>query len=209
LFLLWQILLPQYQATTSTVTDAARCNDKRHIFNKTSGKTFFLEGTLCFHSAAARGTKLTHTVNETGKRHPCGSVDGTVSAGVGYQYAVTHSPQARRLGGEILHGFAHAAGSHGQAGLLARGYSKDTGRSKTGSATEDSSNGSRPGKVCGLPLARRREVDNFNAVSFRLRDLLMISRRTPDRRNSSARDVDRLMTHLLDNHCRIIDVDGE
>src|SRR5208337_2587810 len=24
-----------------------------------------------------------------------------------------------------------------------------------------------------------------------------------------ARDVDRLMTHLLENHCRIIDVDGE
>src|SRR5258708_37365104 len=24
-----------------------------------------------------------------------------------------------------------------------------------------------------------------------------------------AEDVDRLMTHLLDNHCRIIDVDGE
>ena len=31
----------------------------------------------------------------------------------------------------------------------------------------------------------------------------------PGQRRFIARDVDRLMTHLLENHCRIIDVDGE
>src|SRR2546430_13116707 len=30
-----------------------------------------------------------------------------------------------------------------------------------------------------------------------------------NQRRFIAQDVDRLMTHLLENHCRIIDVDGE
>jgi len=44
---------------------------------------------------------------------------------------------------------------------------------------------SRPGKVCGLPLARDVSVDNFNAVLFGYA-IIMISRRTPEpERNSS------------------------
>ena len=51
-------------------------------------------------------------------------------------------------------------------------------------------------------------VDNFNAVLFGYAIYFDLAA-DADQKKFIAFDVDRLMTHLLDNQCRIIDVDGE
>jgi hypothetical protein len=51
-------------------------------------------------------------------------------------------------------------------------------------------------------------VDNFNAVLYGYAVYFDLAA-DPAQRRLIAEDVDRLMTHLLENHCRIIDVDGE
>ena len=51
-------------------------------------------------------------------------------------------------------------------------------------------------------------VDNFNAVLYGYAIYYDLAA-DAEQKKFIAHDVDRLMTHLLDNHCRIIDVDGE
>ena len=51
-------------------------------------------------------------------------------------------------------------------------------------------------------------VDNFNAVMYGYAIYFDLAA-DDDQKRYIAYDVDRLMTHLLDNHCRIIDLDGE
>ena len=51
-------------------------------------------------------------------------------------------------------------------------------------------------------------VDNFNAVMYGYAIYFDLAADEGQRRYI-AHDVDRLMTHVLDNHCRIIDLDGE
>ena len=51
-------------------------------------------------------------------------------------------------------------------------------------------------------------VDNFNAVLYGYAIYYDLAA-DDEQKKFIAHDVDRLMTHLLDNHCRIIDVDGE
>ena len=51
-------------------------------------------------------------------------------------------------------------------------------------------------------------VDNFNAVLYGYAIYYDLAA-DHSQREVIAQDVDRLMTHLLSNHCRIIDVDGE
>src|SRR5271154_2974851 len=54
--------------------------------------------------AAPEGTKLPHTVDEPGNVIHAGVWTGRYLAGVAYQYAVTHDPNVRRHGGELLIG---------------------------------------------------------------------------------------------------------
>ena len=51
-------------------------------------------------------------------------------------------------------------------------------------------------------------VDNFNAVLYGYAIYYDLAA-DDAQKTIIAHDVDRLMTHLLDNHCRIIDLDGE
>ncbi len=51
-------------------------------------------------------------------------------------------------------------------------------------------------------------VDNFNAVMYGYAIYFDLAA-DEEQKRYIAYDVDRLMTHVLDNHCRIIDLDGE
>ena len=51
-------------------------------------------------------------------------------------------------------------------------------------------------------------VDNFNAVMYGYAIYFDLAA-DEEQKRFIAYDVDRLMTHVLDNHCRIIDLDGE
>ena len=51
-------------------------------------------------------------------------------------------------------------------------------------------------------------VDNFNAIMYGYAIYFDLAA-DEEQKHFIAYDVDRLMTHVLDNHCRIIDLDGQ
>jgi hypothetical protein len=98
----------------------------------------------------------------------------------------------------------------GKPGLLARGYVKGHGPVEL---FERGGGDSQMWHQGQSPFADYRfysdvSVDNFNAVLYGYAvyyDLAADS----DQKKIIAKDVDRLMTHLLDNHYRIIDLNGK
>ncbi len=158
----------------------------------------------------APGEKLKHTVDEPGNVLHSGVCTGRYLAGVGYQYAVTKDPWARKHGGEILKALRIQQEVTGKPGLLARGYMKGHGPvegwERDGRDSPEWHQGQ--GKYADYRWHGDVSVDNFNAVLFGYAIYHDLGADAEQKR-FIARDVDRLMTHLLDNHCRIIDVDGE
>jgi len=126
------------------------------------------------------------------------------------RYAVTVACWARRHGGEILRALRIQQEVTGKPGLLARGYVKGHGPvedwERNGQDSPKWHQGQ--GRFSDYRWHGDVSVDNFNAVLYGYAIYFDLAA-DPSQRRFIAEDVDKLMTHLLDNHCRIIDVDGE
>lgn len=160
--------------------------------------------------AAPPGTGLRHTVNEPGNVIHAGVWTGRYLAGVGYQYAVTRDPWVRRHGGQILQALRRLQEVTGKPGLLARGYVEGHGPmegwERDGRDSREWHQGQ--GRYAGYRWYGDVSVDNFNAVLYGYAVYYDLAADAAQR-ELIANDVDRLMTQLLENNCRIIDVDGE
>src|SRR5258708_25285680 len=126
------------------------------------------------------------------------------------RYAVTKDPAVRRHGGEVLVGLRRLHEVTGRPGLLARGYVRGNGPvegwERDGRDSTKWHQGQ--GAFSGYRFYSDVSVDNFNAVLYGY--ALYYDLAADDaQKKIIARDVDRLMTHVLDNQCRIIDLDGK
>jgi hypothetical protein len=160
--------------------------------------------------AAPEGTKLQHTVDDPGNVIHAGVWTGRYLAGVAYQYAVTKDPWVRKHGGDLLAGLRRQQEVTGKPGLLARGYVKGHGPVdgfvRGGGDSTKWHQGQ--GQFADYRFYSDVSVDNFNAVLYGYAlyyDLAADS----EQKKTIVHDVDRLMTHLLDNHYRIVDLDGK
>jgi hypothetical protein len=153
---------------------------------------------------------LPHTVDEPGNVIHAGVWTGRYLAGVGYQYAVTHDPQDRKHGGDLLAGLRRLQEVTGKPGLLARGYLKGHGPvegfERGGGDSAHWHQGQ--GAFADYRFYSDVSVDNFNAVLYGYAIYFDLAADAAQKK-TIAYDVDRLMTHLLDNHYRIIDLNGE
>jgi hypothetical protein len=159
--------------------------------------------------AAAR-FPLPHTVNQPGNVIHAGVWTGRYLGGVGYQYADTKDPRAREIGGQILKALRVLQEVTGKPGLLARGYVKGHGSvvdwERDGADSREWHQGQ--GRYADYRFYGDVSVDNFNAVMYGYAIYFDLAA-DEEQKRYIAFDVDRLMTHVLDNHCRIIDLDGE
>ncbi|MGE3313843.1 MAG: exo-alpha-sialidase [Planctomycetaceae bacterium] len=160
--------------------------------------------------SAPHGTKLPHTVDEPGNVIHAGVWTGRYLGGVGYEYAVTKDPSVRTRGGEILKALRILQEVTGKPGLLARGYVKGHGPvmdwERDGADSIEWHQGQ--GEYADYRWYGDVSVDNFNAVLYGYAIYFDLAA-DEEQKKFIAHDTDRMMTHLLENHCRIIDVDGE
>ena len=156
------------------------------------------------------GTAGRYTVNEGGNVIHAGVWTGRYLAGVGYQYAVTQDPKVREHGWQILKALRIQQEVTGKPGLLARGYVKGhgpvAGWERDGSDSKEWHQGQGP--YADYRWYGDVSVDNFNAVLYGYAIYYDLAA-DEEQKKYIAHDVDRLMTHLLDNNCRIVDVDDE
>jgi hypothetical protein len=160
--------------------------------------------------SAPAETPLVHTVDEPGNVIHAGVWTGRYLGGVGYQYAVTKSPTVRKHGGQILRALRILQEVTGKPGLLARGYVQGHGPVEgwERNAQDSPEWHQGQGQYADYRWYGDVSVDNFNAVLYGYAIYFDLAA-DKAQRALLAEDVDRMMTHLLDNHCRIIDVDGE
>src|SRR5882762_2149371 len=189
---------------------AQSLEEKSRVLQRNLTERHMLDGLyVSIVAAEAPGDKWQHTVDEPGNVIHAGVWTGRYLAGVGYQYAVTRAPAVRRHGGEILHGLRVLQEVTGKPGLLARGYVKGHGPVagfERGGDSREWHQGQ--GKYAGYRFYSDVSVDNFNAVLYGYavyQDLAADA----EQKKMIAFDVDRLMTHLIENHHRIIDLNGE
>jgi hypothetical protein len=160
--------------------------------------------------SAPEGTKLPHTVDDPGNVIHAGVWTGRYLAGVAYQYAVTHDEEVRKHGGDLLIGLRRLQEVTGTPGLLARGYVKGHGPvegfERGGADSAHWHQGQ--GAFADYRFYSDVSVDNFNAVLYGYA-LYFDLAANASQKKMIAEDVDRLMTHLLDNHYRIIDLNGK
>jgi hypothetical protein len=153
---------------------------------------------------------LPHTVNQPGNVIHAGVWTGRYLGGVGYQYAVTKDPRTREIGGQILKALRILQEVTGKPGLLCRGYVKGHGPvvdwERDGADSKEWHQGQ--GQYADYRFYTDVSVDNFNAVMYGYAIFFDLAA-DEEQKRYIAYDVDRLMTHVLDNHCRIIDLDGE
>src|ERR1041384_3932477 len=167
---------------TVAVTDSSALRDKAAYFQRDLLDKHSLDGLyVSIVPASPPGTKLPHTVNEPGNVIHSGVWTGRYLAGVAGQYAVTGKP-----------------------GLLARGYVKGHGPvegwERNGQDSTKWHQGQ--GQYADYRWYGDVSVDNFNAVLYGYAWYFDLAADATQRR-MIAEDVDRLMTHLLDHHCRI------
>jgi hypothetical protein len=195
----------------STVRDSSPLHTKAAFLQRDLVDKHWLDGLyVSIVPAAPPGTNLPHTVNQPGNVIHAGVWTGRYLAGVGYQFAMTRDPWARRHGSEMLRALRLLQEVTGKPGLLARGYVKGHGPveawERNGQDSPEWHQGQ--GRFADYRWHGDVSVDNFNAVLYGYAIYYDLA---ADRaqRELIAEDVDQLMTHLLANHCRIIDVDGE
>jgi len=198
-------------AQAAAVTDASPLQDKAAYLQQDLLEKHWLDGLyVSMVPVSPTGTRQAHTVDQPGNVIHAGVWTGRYLAGVGYQYAVTHDPWVRRHGGQILRALRILQEVTGKPGLLARGYVKGHGPvegwERNGQDSQEWHQGQ--GAYADYRWYGDVSVDNFNAVLFGYAVYYDLAA-DPGQRRFIARDVDRLMTHLLENHCRIMDVDGE
>lgn len=209
LFLAW--VGPVAAALAEEVHDASPLIEKARYFQRDLIDKHWLNGLyVSIVPAAPPETVLPHTVNEPGNVIHAGVWTGRYLAGVAYQYAVTQDPRVREHGGEILHALRRLQEVTGKPGLLARGYvlghGPVEGWERDGADSREWHQGT--GEYADYRWYGDVSQDNFNAVLYGyavFHDLAA----DEEQKHFIAHDVRRLMTHLVDNHCRIIDVDGE
>ena len=214
----WQSLLvlllipaPAACSGAPAVTDSSPLSAKARYFQQDLLHKHFLEGLyISIVPAAPAGTNLPHTVDQPGNVIHAGVWTGRYLAGVGYQYAVTRDPWVRRHGGEILRGLHTQQEITGKPGLLARGYVKGHGPvegwERDGRDSPEWHQGQ--GRYADYRWHGDVSVDNFNGVLYGYAIYHDLAADTAQRK-FIVHDVDRLMTHLLEHHCCIVDVDGE
>ena len=205
------LLLLPFLCAAQPVKDTSPLLEKAKYFQQDLLDKHWLDGLyVSIVPAAPVGTKLPHTVDEPGNVIHAGVWTGRYLAGVGYQYAVTKDRWVRRHGGQMLEALRKLQEMTGKPGLLARGYVKGHGPVEDWERDGKDSREWRQGQG---PFADYRwygdvSVDNFNAVLYGYAIYYDLAADEAQKK-FIARDVDRLMTHLLDNQCRIIDVNGE
>jgi hypothetical protein len=193
------------------ITDSSPLSQKAAYFEKDLLEKHWLDGLyVSIVPSPAKDQKLTHTVDEPGNVIHAGVWTGRYLAGVGYQYAVTQDPKVREMGGQILIALRRLQEVTGKPGLLARGYVRGHGPvedwERDGADSVQWHQGQ--GDYADYRWYGDVSVDNFNAVLYGYAIYYDLAA-DEEQRKIIAYDTDRLMTHLLDNHCRIVDVDGE
>lgn len=205
------VLLVARAASAAAPTDASPLRVKADYFQKDLLEKHWLDGLyVSIVPSAPAGTKLEHTVEQPGNVIHAGVWTGRYLAGVGYQYAATRDPWARKHGGEILRALTILEEVTGKPGLLARGYVKGHGPvedwERNGGDSKEWHQGQ--GAYADYRWYGDVSVDNFNAVLYGYAIYFDLAA-DAGQKKLIARNVDRLMTHLVENHCRIVDVDGE
>lgn len=193
------------------IRDSSPLPDKAAYFQQDLRDKHLLEGLyVSIVPAAPAGTKLRHTVDEPGNVIHAGVWTGRYLAGVGYQFAVTQDPKVRAHGDEILHGLRKLQEVTGKPGLLARGFVRGhgpvAGWERGGADSVHWHQGQGP--YADYRWYGDVSVDNFNAVLYGYAIYYDLAA-DESQKKFIAHDVDRLMTHLLDHHCRIVDVNGK
>ncbi len=193
------------------VTDSSPLLDKAAYLQRDLLEKHWLNGLyVSIVPAGPGGTTFPHTVDQPGNVIHSGVWTGRYLAGVGYQFAVSHDRAAREIGGQILQALRIQQEVTGKPGLLARGYVLGHGPvedwERDGRESPKWHQGQ--GKYANYRWHGDVSVDNFNAILYGYAIYYDLAA-TAEQRQFIARDVDRLMTHLLDNHCRIVDVDGK
>ena len=204
-------LLSGTLAAAPVIADSSPLSAKAKYFQQDLLDKHWLDGLyVSIVPSAPAGTKLPHTIDEPGNIIHSGVWTGRYLAGVGYQYAVTRDPWVRRHGGEILRALRIQQEVTGKPGLLARGYVKGHGPVEGWERNGQNSPEWHQGQAEFADYRWHGDVsvDNFNAVLYGYAIYYDLAADAAQRR-FIAGDVDRLMTHLLENHCRIVDVDGE
>ncbi len=192
-------------------SDTASMREKARYFHRDLVDKHLLEGLyVSIVPSVPAGTKLPHTVNEPGNVIHAGVWTGRYLAGVGYWYAATRDPSVRRHAQELLQGLRQLQEVTGKPGLLARGYVRGHGPvqdwERSGADSKEWHQGQE--KYADYRWYGDVSVDNLNAVLYGYAIYFDLAA-TESQKRFIAYDVDRLMNHLLANHCRIIDVDGE
>lgn len=193
------------------VEDSSPLEEKARYLQQDLLEKHWLDGLyVSIVPSPAAAAKLQHTVDEPGNVIHAGVWTGRYLAGVGYQYAVTRDPWVRQHGGQILQALRTLQEVTGKPGLLARGYVKGHGPvmdwERDGADSKEWHQGQ--GAYAGYRWYGDVSVDNFNAVLYGYAIYYDLAA-DDEQKQFIARDVDRLMTHLLSNHCRIVDVDNE
>jgi hypothetical protein len=210
-FVLSIVCLALGAASLGAVENSSPLTEKARYFQQDLLDKHWLDGLyVSIVPSAPAGTRLDHTVNEPGNVIHAGVWTGRYLAGVGYQYAVSRDPWVREHGGQILKALRILQEVTGKPGLLARGYVKGHGPvmdwERDGADSREWHQGQ--GRYADYRFYGDVSVDNFNAVLYGYAVYFDLAADEAQKR-LIAEDVDRLMTHLLDNHCRIIDLDGE
>lgn len=205
------LCLAFYPCIARAIDDASPLAEKAAWFQQDLLDKHWLDGLyVSIVPAAPTGTKLPHSVNEPGNVIHSGVWTGRYLGGVGYQYAVTRDPQVREHGGQILRALRILQEVTGKPGLLARGYVTGHGPvvdwEREGNDSKEWHQGT--GSYADYRWYGDVSVDNFNAVLYGYAIYFDLAA-DDEQKKYIAHDVDRLMTHLLDNHCLIVDVDGE
>ncbi len=205
------ILLRAGSADAIAVEDQSPLAEKAKYFHQNLLEKHWLDGLyVSIVPTAAPGVVIPHTVNEPGNVIHAGVWTGRYLGGVGYWYAVTKDPQVRKHGGEILQALRILQEVTGKPGLLARGYVKGHGPvvdwEQDGRDSKEWHQGQ--GQYADYRWYGDVSVDNFNAVLYGYAIYYDLAA-DDEQKKIIAQDVDRLMTHLLEHNCCIVDVDGE
>ncbi len=123
---------------------------------------------------------------------------------------MTKDRAVRKHGGDLLMGLRRLQEVTGKPGLLARGFIKGHGPvegfERSGADSKHWHQGQ--GSYADYRFYSDVSVDNFNAVLYGYAIYYDLAA-DAEQKKIIAYDVDRLMTHLLDNHYRIIDLNGQ
>jgi hypothetical protein len=187
---------------------AQSLEDKAKVLQRNLIEKHLVDG--LYVSIVPASAAVPHTVDDPGNVIHAGVWTGRYLAGVAYQYAVTKDPAVRKHGGDLLMGLRRLQEVTGKPGLLARGFIKGHGPvegfERGGADSKHWHQGQ--GAYADYRFYSDVSVDNFNAVLYGYAIYYDLAADAAQKK-IIAYDVDRLMTHLLDNNYRIIDLNGQ